>query len=92
MCYYVFNILFVNSAFQYLICEVLNFMADILNLYITDVFLGGRFMRYGTQVIYYYSHSPSLRHSIYIRTVSSKLLFSFGSFDSFLAGLGRNRV
>ena len=92
MCYYVFNILFVNSAFQYLICEVLNFMADILNLYITDVFLGGRFMRYGTQVIYYYSHSPSLRHSIYIRTVSSKLLFSFGSFDSFLAGLGRNLV
>jgi len=49
---------------QYLICEVLNFMADILNLYITDVFLGGRFMRYGTQVIYYYSHSPSLRRDM----------------------------
>ena len=64
MCYYVFNILFINYVFQYLICEVLNFMADILNLYITDVFLGGRFMRYGTQVIYYYSHSPSLRRDL----------------------------
>ena len=27
------------------------------------------------------------RHSIYIRTVSSELFFSFGAFDFFLAGL-----
>ena len=32
------------------------------------------------------------RHSIFIKTVRHKLLFSFGTFDSFLAGLGRNRV
>lgn len=49
---------------QYLICEVLNFIVDIVNIYITDVFLGGRFMRYGTQVMYYYSHSPSLRRDL----------------------------
>ena len=88
MCYYVFNILFINSVFQYLICEVLNFMADILNLYITDVFLGGRFMRYGTQVIYYYSHSPSLRHNIYIRTVSSRHLCRT-SLKQFMGSQGR---
>ena len=29
---------------------------------------------------------------IYIRTVSSQLLITFGTFDSFPAGLGRNRV
>ena len=31
-------------------------------------------------------------HSIYIKTVSSKLFFKVGIFDSFLAGVGRNRV
>ena len=31
-------------------------------------------------------------HSIYIRTVSSQLFFIFGTFNSFLAGLGRNQV
>ena len=29
-----------------------------------------------------------IRHSVYIRTVSSLILFKFGTFDSFLAGLG----
>ena len=31
-------------------------------------------------------------HSIYIRTVRTQLLFNLGTFDSFLAGLDRNRV
>ena len=57
------NIMYV-LLLQYLICEVLNFIVDIVNIYITDVFLGGRFMRYGTQVMYYYSHSPSLRRDL----------------------------
>lgn len=39
-------------------------MADVINIYITDVFLGGRFLRYGTQVMSYYSHSPSLRRDL----------------------------
>ena len=32
------------------------------------------------------------RHSIYIRIVSSLRIFSFGTFNSFQAGLGRNQV
>ena len=32
------------------------------------------------------------RHSIYIRTVGFQLIFNFGTFNSFLAGLGRNQV
>ena len=31
-------------------------------------------------------------HSIYIWTVRPELVFSFGTFDSFLSGLDRNRV
>ena len=34
----------------------------------------------------------NLRHNTYIRTVRPKYLFSFDTFDSFLAGLGRNWV
>ena len=34
----------------------------------------------------------NLRHSIYIRTASSVATLYFGTFDSFLAGLDRNRV
>ena len=37
---------------------------DVTNIYITDLFLGGRFIKYGTQVINYYSHSPSLRRDL----------------------------
>ena len=57
---------FSNMVFflQYLICEVLNFIVDVMNIYITDVFLGGRFIKYGSQVIYYYSHRPSLRRDL----------------------------
>ena len=60
VCMHVIN----QASIQYLICEVLNFMVDVMNIYITDVFLGGRFLRYGSQVIYYYSHSPSLRRDL----------------------------
>ena len=49
---------------QYLICEVLNFVVDVSQIFITDIFLGGRFIKYGTQVIYYFSHSPSLRRDL----------------------------
>ena len=37
-----------------------------------------------------FAHLDLDRYSIYIGTVTSKLLFIFGTFNSFLAGLGRN--
>ena len=49
---------------QFFLCEVLNFLVDVVNLYFTDVFLGGRFLRYGTQVIKYYAHSHAERRDL----------------------------
>ena len=43
---------------------MLNFLVDVVNLYFTDVFLGGRFLRYGTQVIKYYAHSHAERRDL----------------------------
>ena len=43
---------------------MLNFLVDVANLYFTDVFLGGRFLRYGTQVIKYYAHSHAERRDL----------------------------
>ena len=37
-------------------------------------------------------HLHTYAQYIYIRTVSSYLLYSFGTFNSFLTGVGRNRV
>ena len=31
--------------FQFLLCEFLNFIVDVFNIYLTDYFLGGRFIR-----------------------------------------------
>ena len=31
--------------FQFLFCEVLNLVVDIVNIYLTDFFLSGRFMK-----------------------------------------------
>ncbi len=36
---------------QYFSCEVLNFAIDLANIYFTDVFLGGRFIKYGVRVL-----------------------------------------
>ena len=49
---------------QFFLCEVLNFLVDVVNLYFTDVFLGGRFLKYGTQVIKYYAHSHRERRDL----------------------------
>ena len=54
----------VSFSFQFFLCEVLNFLVDVVNLYFTDVFLGGRFLRYGTQVIKYYAHSHAERRDL----------------------------
>ena len=39
-------------------------MIDVGNIYFTDVFLGGRFLRYGSQVMKFYSHSHSERRDL----------------------------
>ena len=31
--------------FQFLLCEILNLVVDIVNIYLTDFFLSGRFMK-----------------------------------------------
>jgi hypothetical protein len=49
---------------QFFLCELLNFIVDVFNLYFTDVFLGGRFLKYGTQVIKFYSHSHAERRDL----------------------------
>lgn len=38
-------------AFGYFLCEALNFVNVILNIFLTDKFLGGTFLSYGTDVI-----------------------------------------
>ena len=58
-----FNPLFL-PLLQFFLCEVLNFLVDVVNLYFTDVFLGGRFLKYGTQVIKYYAHSHAERRDL----------------------------
>ena len=32
---------------QFLLCEILNLVVDIVNIYLTDFFLSGRFMKWG---------------------------------------------
>ena len=32
-------------TFQFLMCEILNLVVDIVNIYLTDFFLAGRFMK-----------------------------------------------
>ena len=34
-----------NMSFQFLVCEVLNLIIVVGNIYLTDFFLGGRFMK-----------------------------------------------
>lgn len=60
-------LLYPNSPhlhFQFFACEILNFVIDVLNIYMMDAFLGGRFMRYGTQVLKYYRHPPNVRRDL----------------------------
>ena len=38
----VLNILY----FQFFFCEILNLVVDLVNIYLTDFFLAGRFMKY----------------------------------------------
>nr|XP_023024187.1 innexin inx3 [Leptinotarsa decemlineata] len=40
-----------SYAFGYFVCEALNFINVIVNIFMTDKFLGGAFMTYGTDVV-----------------------------------------
>jgi len=54
---YFLSILHHNNGYfaQFFICEIMNFLIDVGNIYLTDYFLGGRFMRYGTRVVNFLS-------------------------------------
>ncbi len=45
-----------SSAQKYFMCEVLNLAVDVGNIYFTDIFLGGRFIKYGTRVLRWSSY------------------------------------
>merc|ERR1712106_519586 len=42
-------------------CEILNLVVDVANIYLTDYFLGGRFIKYGTQVMKYLTYDQFSR-------------------------------
>jgi len=60
---YFINTLHHNSGYYltFVFCEFLNMLIIIGNIYLTDFFLEGRFMKYGTQVISYLSHDSMSR-------------------------------
>jgi len=60
---YFHSILHHNTGYfiQFFLCEVLNLVVVVANIYLTDFFLQGRFMKYGTQAITYLSHDQYTR-------------------------------
>jgi len=45
-------------AYTYALCELLNFVIVVLNIYLTDVFLGNEFSTYGPEVFRFLSEDP----------------------------------
>ena len=43
-------------AFKYVLCESLNLLNTVLQLLVTDSFLGGQFLGYGPRVVRYFRH------------------------------------
>jgi len=43
-------------AFGYILCEIINMINIISNIYITNKFLGGYFLTYGIEVLKYYNN------------------------------------
>jgi len=56
---YFHSILHHNNGYfgLFFLCEVLNLVIDVINIYLTDFFLSGRFMKYGSQVVKYLGHN-----------------------------------
>lgn len=65
-CAYFQSIMHHNNGYfiTFLMCEGLNLVIVVLNIYLTDFFLGGRFMKYGTQVVKYLSHDQTTRSDL----------------------------
>lgn len=54
-------------AFKYFVCDVLNFINVIGQMYMINAFLGGVFMAYGTDVLYWDETDPEARTDPMIR-------------------------
>ncbi|KAJ8672805.1 hypothetical protein QAD02_004065 [Eretmocerus hayati] len=48
-------------AFRFFLCEVLNFVNVVAQIYLTDLFLGGEFTNYGPSVIWFTEQEPEER-------------------------------
>lgn len=48
-------------AFKYFLCDILNFVNVIFQMYFINMFLGGVFMAYGTEVLYWSDTDPEQR-------------------------------
>jgi len=91
---YFLSLLHHNNGYfiQFVLCECLNLFVDILNIYLTDYLLGGRFVRYGTQAMKYLSYDQVTRLSMpnpmctVFPTITSCTLYSVGT------GAGEQRL
>ncbi len=54
-------------AFKYFICDLLNFVNVIGQMYLINTFLGGVFMAYGTEVLYWSDTDPEERNDPMVR-------------------------
>ena len=54
-------------AFKYFVCDLLNFVNVIGQMYMINAFLGGVFMAYGTDVLYWDETDPEARTDPMIR-------------------------
>jgi len=63
---YFHSILHHNTGYfiQFFLCEMLNLVVVVANIYLTDFFLDGRFMKYGSQAITYLSHDQYSREEL----------------------------
>ena len=63
-------------AFKYFICDLLNFVNVIGQMYMINAFLGGVFMAYGTDVLYWDETDPEARTDPMIRVFPRSVLHS----------------
>jgi hypothetical protein len=68
--------------FQYVACEVLNFVNVILQIYLIDVFLGGSFSSFGLDVMKHSEMNPEERTDPMIRVFPRMTKCSFNFYGS----------
>ncbi len=63
-------------AFKYFICDILNFINVIAQMYTINAFLGGVFLAYGTDVLYWSEDDPEGRNDpmmeVFPRSVNNR--------------------